>query len=287
MNEPKGLSPWKIAKDRFFQNKLAVIGLVVLTILIFSAIFAPVLTPHDRDWQDRARINDGPDGVNWLGFDDVGRDIYTRLIYGGRVSLSVGIIATLIATTIGVTLGSIAGYFGGLADGIIMRLVDTIMCFPFFVIAVVLSATLGATVFNTILIIAAVRWTQIARVVRAEILSLKEREFVEAARALGLEKYEIIVRHLIPNVMAPIIVYSTLSIATAILLEAGLSFLGLGVSQPTPSWGNMLESAQSLIALDNRPWQWMPAGFMVFITVLSINFVGDGLRDALDPKLKQ
>lgn len=285
--EQEGLSPWTLARQRFVKNKLALVGLILLTVIALAAIFGPLLTPYDVGEQQLMMRNQGPQGDNYLGFDSTGRDVLTRVLYGGRVSLAVGIVATLVATTIGVVLGSIAGFFGGLADGIIMRLVDIVMSFPFFIIAAVASAAFGPTVLNTMMILGLITWTMIARVVRAEILSLKEQEFIEASRALGLGSFEIIGTHLIPNVMAPIIVYSTLSIASAILIEAGLSFIGLGVSPPTPTWGNMLEAARSLTTIQNYWWQWIPPGLMIFLTVISINFVGDGLRDALDPKLKQ
>ncbi len=286
-NEVEGLSPWKIAKRRFVKNKLAVLGLILLGVITLGAVFGPMLTPYEAHEQQMMMRNQGPQGDSLLGFDSTGRDILTRVLHGGRVSLAVGIVATSVATIIGVVLGSIAGFYGGIRDGVIMRLVDIVMSFPFFIIAAVASAAFGPTVFNTMLIIGLINWTLIARVVRAEILSLKEQEFVEASRALGLDNLEIIRIHLIPNVMAPIIVYSTLTIASAILIEAGLSFIGLGVSPPTPTWGNMLEAARSLTTIQNYWWQWIPPGLMIFFTVLSINFVGDGLRDALDPKLKE
>ncbi len=193
----------------------------------------------------------------------------------------------MISAAIGVILGALAGYFGGVVDGVIMRIVDIFMCFPFFVIAISLAAILGPSIYNVMLISGVLGWTSICRIVRAEVLSLKTREFVEAARALGVSNWKNITGHVIPNTFSLIIVYATLGIASGILSEAGLSFLGLGVKQPQPSWGNMLASAQSFVALQNRWWQWVPAGLLVFITILAINFVGDGLRDALDPKLSR
>jgi peptide/nickel transport system permease protein len=273
--------------QRFLRNRLAVFGLIILLILSFAAIFAPLLATHSLEELDLKNTNSPPSPIHILGTDEVGRDTYSRLLYAGRVSLSVGIVSTMISAAIGVILGALAGYFGGVVDGVIMRIVDIFMCFPFFVIAISLAAILGPSIYNVMLISGVLGWTSICRIVRAEVLSLKTREFVEAARALGVSNWKNITGHVIPNTFSLIIVYATLGIASGILSEAGLSFLGLGVKQPQPSWGNMLASAQSFVALQNRWWQWVPAGLLVFITILAINFVGDGLRDALDPKLSR
>lgn len=286
MFNKKEISPGKIAWNRLKKNKLAIFGFAILAIFLILAVVAPAISPYNRDAVDLYMLEEAPKGDHFLGTDDIGRDVFTRLIYGGRISLGVGVAATTLQLIIGITLGAAAGYYGKWVDIIIMRLVDIIMCFPFFVIAISAAAIMGPSVWNVIIIIGALQWTNIARIVRAEILSLKQREFVEAARALGLNGREIITKHLLPNILAPIIVYATLGIANGILLEAGLSFLGLGVKQPQPSWGNMLSAAQSMRVLQNEWWLWLPPGAMVFLTVLSINFLGDGLRDALDPKLK-
>lgn len=270
----------------FKRNKLALFGVVVLSIFIMLSVFAPVLASHDRDEIDITKIEEAPDSEHILGTDEVGRDVYSRLLYGGRVSIGVGIAATGLQLLIGVTLGAIAGFFGGFIDNLIMRFVDVIMCFPFFVIAISLAALIGPSVWNVILIIGILQWTNIARIVRAEFISLKRREFIEGARALGLNSREIIVKHLMPNVMPQIIVFATLGIANGVLMEAALSFLGMGVKQPQPSWGNMLSAAQSIRVLQSEWWLFIPAGACVFLTVLSINFLGDGIRDALDPKSK-
>lgn len=283
----KGVSPWKIAFSRLKKNKLALTGLVVLSILIFLAITADFIAPHGRDHIDLFNVNAAPSSEYLLGTDELGRDVLSRLIFGGQVSLSVGLIATSIALVIGVMMGAIAGYTGGLVDNVIMRIVDIVMCFPFFVIAIVIASILGPSIWNVMFVIGALSWTGLARIVRAEILTLKEKEFIEAAKSLGLEGHEIITKHLLPNILAPILVFATLGIAGAILVEAGLSFLGFGVRQPQPSWGNMISAAQSMTVLRLRWWQWIPPGLLIFITVLSINFLGDGLRDALDPRLKQ
>ncbi len=278
---------WRLSLNRFRRNKLAVLGTIVLIILIITAIFAPLIVQYDRDEQNLLKIYQKPSKAHILGTDELGRDVFTRLLYGGRVSLSVGLISTTISVVIGVVLGIIAGYYGKKADIIIMRIVDIFMCFPFFVIAITMAAILGPSIWNVMIITGVLGWTSICRMVRAEVMSIKEREFVEAAKALGLTNREIMFKHILPNTFAVIIVYATLGIANGILSEAGLSFLGLGVKQPQPSWGNMLAAAQNLQSLQHRWWLWIPSGLLVFITILSINFVGDGLRDALDPKLKQ
>ena len=277
----------ELVKRIFGKNKLALVGFIILMLFITLSILAPVITPYDRDAIDLAMIETPPSREHLLGTDELGRDVLTRLLYGGRVSLGVGLAATVLQLVIGVTLGAVAGYFGGVADSIIMRLVDIMMCFPFFVIAISMAAIMEPGVGSLVIIIGILQWTNIARIVRVEILSLKQREFIEAGRVLGLNSFEMITRHLLPNILAPLIVYTTLAIANGILLEAGLSFLGMGVRQPQPSWGNMLTAAQSMRVLESQWWLWIPPGLMVFLTVLSINFLGDGLRDGLDPKLKR
>jgi len=287
LENAKSLSPMGIVYKRLRRNKMAVAALFILVILTILAVFAPLITPYDRDQVDMLNAYQKPSGDHWLGTDDLGRDTFTRLIYGGRVSLSVGLVSTAISLLIGVFLGSIAGYAGGWIDNLIMRIVDVVMCFPFFVIAIAIAAVLGPSIYNVMFISGILSWTKICRIVRAEVMAIKGREFIEAAISLGLESGEIIRRHILPNVLAPIIVYATLGIATGILSEAGLSFLGLGVKQPQPSWGNMLAAAQSLRSLRMHWWLWIPPGMMVLVTILSINILGDGLRDAFDPKLKR
>jgi peptide/nickel transport system permease protein len=258
-------------------------GAVILTILTIMSLLAPVLAQWDQNKIDLFSIEAPPSAEHPLGTDELGRDVLSRLLYGGRVSIMVGICATLVQVTIGILLGMIAGFFGRIADSIIMRICDIVMCFPFYAIAISLAALLGANVWNVVFIVGALNWTGVARIVRAETLSLRSREFIDAARALSLNNVEIIWRHILPNVLGPIIIYATLGIATGVLSEASLSFLGLGVKPPQPSWGNMLSAAQNMRILSSEWWMWIPPGAMVFLLVLSINFVGDGLRDALDP----
>lgn len=270
---------------KIIKNKLAVFSLLFLFFILNISIFAPYITYYERDTLNLEKINSPPSAKHWLGTDDLGRDVYTRLIYGSRASLSVGILSTIISLIIGLLLGCLSGFFGGKTDRIIMTIVDVFMCFPFFIIAIVLAAVLGPEIRNVILILGFLGWMGICRIIRSEVLVLKEKEFVILAKIIGLNDIKIIFRHLIPNLIAPLIVFATLSVAGGILSEAGLSFLGLGVSQPIPSWGNMLQSAQNYRTLINFRWQWIPPGLIIFFTVMSINILGDALRDAFDPKI--
>jgi len=267
---------------RFRRHKLALVGATFLLALIFIAIFAPIISPYDPYAIDLSAYRTPPSYAHWLGTDTAGRDVLTRLIYASRVSLLVGLGAVSIYVTIGTILGAISGYYGGWIDHIIMRIADAVLCFPLFVIILVAVTIVGPSLSNIILALGVLWWPGISRIVRGEFLSLREREFVEAAKATGEHNRAIIFRYILPNVVGPIVVAATFGMAQAILAEAGLSFLGLGVQPPTPSWGNMLTDAQSLTILSSMPWLWIPPGAMILITVLSINFVGDGLRDALD-----
>lgn len=260
-------------------------GLVVLVLLAIGAIGAPVIARKDPYKVDLSSYRKPPNRTHILGTDAAGRDVFSRLLYAGRVSLSVGLVAVAIYTAIGMTLGAVAGYLGGWVDGLAMRLADVFLSFPSLIIIITMVAVLGPSIYNVMLAIGLLGWPPIARLLRGDLLSLREREFVTAARAIGAPGWRIIVRHLLPNALAPIIVAATFGIAHAILLEAGLSFLGLGVPLPTASWGNMLTDAQSLTVLSTMWWLWIPPGLMIALAVLSINFIGDGLRDALDPHL--
>lgn len=282
--DDKMLSPAQIFKKKFLKNKLAVLGVIIIVVFVVMSVFAQVFTKLDPNATDLLNIRSAPNKVHWLGTDDLGRDIFARLLYGGRISIAVGVSSMLLQMLIGVTLGIIAGYFGGGIDKIIMRFVDVIMCFPFFVIAIALAAVIGGSMVNLVLIIGMLMWPGIARIVRGEVLVIKESEYVMGAKALGLNEGEIIIHHIIPNVMSSILVASTLSIANGILMEATLSFLGLGVNPPAPSWGNMLVAAQNMSVLKHQWWMWIPAGTAVVLMVLAVNFLGDGLRDALDAR---
>lgn len=268
----------------FVRHRLALAGLVVVVLLGLTAVFAPVVAPKDPNRVDLLAAATGPSRDHWLGTDEVGRDVFSRLVFGTRISLSVGLVAVSIYTAIGVVLGAVSGYFGGLVDGLIQRATDTVMCFPTLIVIIAAVAIVGPSIWNVMLIIGLLTWTGTCRLVRAQFLSLREREFVEAARAIGAGPVRLIFRHILPNTLAPVIVSATFGVAAAILTEAGLSFLGLGVQPPTASWGNMINLAQSATILQEMPWLWAPAGILIAIAVLSINFVGDGLRDALDPR---
>lgn len=271
--------------NRFKKNKLAMIGTVLILMLVIFSIVAPLIISKDINKVDLMNISMSPSKEHILGTDEMGRDVFARLVYGGRVSLTVGMLGMLIQIFIGTTLGIIAGFYGGVVDSIIMRIVDVFMCFPFFVIAIAMAAILGPNIWNVIIIIGVLSWTGIARIVRAEILKLKKSEYIEAAHALGIKNIRILLKHLLPNIIPSVIVASTLSIASGILTEASLSFLGMGVKPPQPSWGNMLAAAQNMRTLQSEWWLWIPPGLCVFSTVMSINFMGDGMRDFLDPNV--
>jgi len=277
-------SPWAVAWRRFKKNRLALFGAILLLIFIFGAVFAPFLTPHNPERADFLKRYEPPSSEHWLGTDDMGRDVLSRTLHGGRISLSVGIVVVGISMTIAIILGSIAGFFGGYIDTLIMRLADVVLSFPFLILAITAYVLLGPSIYNVMLILGIIAWPGPCRLVRAEFLKLKTQDFVVAANALGANAGRTIFLHILPNAMAPLIVSATLGVAGAILQEAMLSFLGLGVPPPTPTWGNMLNSAQALYILQGYPWMWLPPGIATFICVLSINFCGDGLRDALDPR---
>lgn len=281
------LSPGKIAWRRLKKNKLAVIGLIILITLSLGAIFAPWLSPHDWTDTEASIRNSAPDSEFWMGTDDVGRDVWGRLLYSGRISLTVGLAATGLRLLIGVIMGGLGGFYGGKVDTVIMRIADIFMSFPFLPLAITMVAIMGPSIYNIVMVIAIIGWPGVARIVRAEILSLREQEFMEAARALGISDRTQIIKHLLPNCLAPVIVAGTLGIAQAIILEAALSYLGLGVEMPTPTWGNMLNAAQSMHVVRELWWLWIPPGVCIFLSVMSLNLIGDGLRDALDPRLKE
>jgi peptide/nickel transport system permease protein len=273
----------KVVAGRFFRHKLAVVGLVIFTLIVLMAIFAPIVAPQNPlevGYEFEAK----PSSEHLLGTDQVGRDVFSRLIYASRISLSVGLGAVSIYVVIGTVLGAIAGYMGKWADMLIMRITDVFMSFPFLMVILVLVSVMGPSLFNIILVLGILGWPPIARLVRGSVLSLKEMDYVKAGVALGYTAPKILLHHILPNALAPILVNATFGIASAIIMEASLSFLGMGVQPPTASWGNMLTEAQSLTVLAGQPWLWIPPGLMIILAVISINFMGDGLRDAVDPK---
>ena len=281
-SKPESL--WTKARKRFFRHKLAMFGLITLFLLIFVSVAAPLLTPYSPIAIDLRAIRKPPSAAHWLGTDGTGRDVLTRIFYAGRISLSVGLVSVSISMFIGIIIGSIAGYKGGKVDMSLMRLTDMFMTFPSLVIIITVAAAMGPSVYNAMIVIGLLTWPSIARLVRGQFLTLREQQFVRAARSIGVSDWEIVFKHVFPNTISSIAVAVTFGVATAILLEASLSFLGLGVQAPTPSWGNMLRDAQSLNILEGMPWMWLPPGLMIALAVLSINFIGDGLRDALDPR---
>jgi len=268
---------------RFLKHKLAVVGVVALSLIVIMAIFAPLLAPYNP-YEVTDTFEAKPSMEHWLGTDQIGRDVLSRLIYASRVSIIVGIGAVSIYILIGTIVGAISGYFGGWIDMIIMRITDVFMSFPFFMIILVVVSIVGSSLTNIIIILGILGWPPVARLVRGSILSLKEQDYVKAGVALGYKTPRILFSHLLPNAFAPILVNATFGMAGAIMTEAALSFLGMGVQAPMASWGNMLTASQSLTVLTDQPWLWLPPGIMILISILSINFIGDGLRDALDPK---
>ncbi|MDQ0257806.1 peptide/nickel transport system permease protein [Evansella vedderi] len=270
---------------KFFQNKLAVIALVVLSIIITSAILAPLITPHDPNLQNLRHRLEPPGPEFWLGTDHLGRDLFSRLLYGGRVSLTVGFVAMIGAVSIGTTIGAIAGFFGGKVDAFLMRLVDVIISFPNIFLLITLVAVLEPSMEILILVFALLSWTGTSRLVRGEFLTLKNREFVLAARTIGMSNTRIIFGQILPSAMGPVIVAATLAVGNFILAESTLSFLGLGIQPPRASWGNMLTYSQSVTIFRNAVWYPTFPGLAILITVLCFNFIGDGLRDALDPRI--
>jgi peptide/nickel transport system permease protein len=270
--------------QRFRRHRVAVVGVLILLVLTAGAAAAPVVAANDPYKVDISAYRSGPAANHPLGTDSSGRDVFSRLLYAGRVSLSVGLVAVAIYTLIGVILGAFSGFYGGWLDSCIMRLADIVLSFPALILIITVVSVLGPSIYNIMIVIGLLGWPPIARIVRALFLSLREREFVLASRIVGVSNGRIIFRHMLPNALAPVIVAATFGMANAILLEAGLSFLGLGVQPPTPSWGNMLKDAQSLTVLESMPWLWIPPGTMIALAVLSINFIGDGLRDAFDPR---
>lgn len=270
--------------SKFIQSKLAVTGAIFLLLIIAVVVFAPYLVPHDPAQQDLPNRLAPPNKENWLGTDHLGRDLFTRLLYGGRFSLLVAFIAISISIVIGTTVGALAGFFGGKVDAVLMRLVDIIISFPFIILLILLVSLLNPSITVIISVLGAVGWTGIARLVRGEFLTLKSREFVLSAQTIGMSKARIIFSEILPNAVGPIIVAATLGIGSLIIAESTLSFLGLGIQQPIPTWGNMLNDAQS-VTIFRKAW-WFPTmpGVMILLTVLSFNFVGDGLRDAFDPR---
>lgn len=274
---------WGLLKQ-LKQSKFALLGGIIAGLVIFAAVFAPLIAPYDPVEQDILSLLQGPTAEHPLGTDELGRDTLSRVIYGSRVSLMVGIIAVGISLFIGTALGLIAGYGRGLIDTVIMQMMDGLLAFPALVLALAITAMLGPSLNNAMIAIGVTGIPAFARLVRGQVLALRDLEYVQAARALGASHNQIVMKHILPNTMAPIIAQASIAIPAAILAEAGLSFLGLGIQPPTPSWGAMLNTARGYIQM--TPWLAIVPGVAIFITVLAFNFLGDALRDTLDPRLR-
>ena len=268
---------------RFRRHRLAMAGLVVVLAMIAMAILAPVLGGYPRDATDLDVRGQSPSRAHLLGTDMAGRDLFTRLLYGARISMSVGLIATTFRMVIAIILGGVSGLYGGRVDNLIMRFTDAVMLFPTFPVIMIVMSYVSPSVFNVMVVLGILGWEGTARLVRGQILQLKNADYILASRCLGVKNRHIIVRHLLPNIMSVLVVTATFGVAGGVLTEAGLSFLGLGVPPPTPSWGNMMQDAQSLNIMATRWWLWIFPGLATSLFVLSVNFIGDGLRDALDP----
>lgn len=277
-------SPRAVALKRFLRHRLAVTGFALVLLLGVIAIFAGSIAPADPYRIDLRAPRTPPSSAHALGTDMVGRDVLSRLICGSRVSLTVGLVAVGLYMAIGVTLGAVAGYYGGALDAAIMRVGDMILAFPTLILVMVTVSLVGPSIWNIMAVLGFLGWPQVARLARGLILTLRRQEYVLAAVTSGASDGRVLVRHILPNTAGPLMVAATFGVANALLTEAALSFLGMGVQPPTPSWGNMLFDAQSLNALENMPWIWVPPGVMILLTALAINFLGDGLRDALDPR---
>ena len=269
---------------QFRRHRLALISSAVLLILAAMVILAPLIAPYAFDAIDPTQFRKPPSAAHIMGTDDIGRDLFTRLLYGGRISLAIGLFSALVGTGVGTLFGALAGYYGKGIDNFIMRVTDVAFSIPSLPLLIILSAYAKSAIPVMILVIGLLSWMSTARIVRATVLSIRERDFTLAARAVGARDARIITLHILPNALAPIIVGATLGVGGAIIAESSLSFLGLGVQVPTPSWGNMLQDSQS--TMSSRPWLTIFPGVAILITVLGINFVGDGLRDALDPTIR-
>ncbi len=282
--EEKSVSQWALVARRFRRHKAAILAIIILFILAILCFLAPVIAPYKFGAIDLRSIRQAPNPKHFFGTDDLGRDLFTRVLFGGRISLSIGIFTALVGTVFGSILGAVAGFYSGRIDNVLMRFTDIAYSIPTLPLIIILSSFSRSSIPVLILIIGLLSWMPTARVVRASVLSLRERDFISATRSLGASDMRIIFRHVLPNVLGPIVVGATLGVGGAIIVESSLSFLGLGVQPPTPSWGNMLQDSQTNMA--SKPWLTIFPGLAILLTVLCINFIGDGLQDALDPTLK-
>ena len=274
------------AVKKFMHNRKAVIGLIIVCFLVLAVILIPIFMKLDPYTTDRAvGFNKAPCSGHPLGTDDVGRDLFARLLYGGRISLFVGIMSTIISVLIGIPLGLIAGYFRGIAETVIMRVADAFMSFPTMVL-IVLVAVFGPSILTVTVVIGVLGWTAIAKLIYGNVLSIREREYIQATKAIGMSTPKILLSEVLPNAIPPVWANISFRVAGAILTESSLSFLGMGVQTPQASWGNIIFAAQNLLVLTARPWVWFPPGICIILVVVGFNFIGEGVRDALDPKTK-
>ncbi|MFC1840086.1 ABC transporter permease [Thermodesulfobacteriota bacterium] len=278
----KGTSLWSNSWYRLKQNRLAMIGLIILVLMILVSLLTPLIAPYSYEAQDLDLGPVPPSAEHLLGTDTFGRDMLTRIMYGSRVSLAVGFLATTVSLIIGVTWGTISGFSGGRVDTVMMRIVDILYALPFIIFVILLMVIFGRNLFLLFMAIGAVEWLTMARIIRGQVLSIKEKEYIDSAIMTGISKWRIITRHVIPNTIGPIIVYTTLTIPSVILLESFLSFLGLGIQPPMCSWGSLIKSGVE--TMEEYPWLLVFPGIVLSVTLFSLNFLGDGLRDALDPK---
>jgi ABC-type dipeptide/oligopeptide/nickel transport system permease subunit len=280
--EPKAVSPLRRQLRRFARNKPAIVGAVLVALFVALAVLAPLVAPGDPFKTSFLTIRKPPSALYWLGTDDLGRDILSRMLYGARASLMAGVVSVAIAALVGVPIGLIAGFYGGLVDGVISRMIEALLAIPFLILAIALAAFLGPSLVNAMIAIGLSAMPIFARLTRGQVLSVKAEDYVEGARAIGLPDRWIILRYILPNALPPILVQATLTVATAIIAEASLSFLGLGQQPPNPSWGSMLNTAKNYV--NQAPWMSISPGAAIFLVVLAFNLLGDGLRDAFDPR---
>jgi peptide/nickel transport system permease protein len=282
--EPRTRSQLSDIRRRFFRNRLAVVGLGLIALLVLVAVFAPVLAPYDPLKQDLGNTLAPPSSAHPMGTDTLGRDQLSRIIYGSRVAIVVGLTSIMIAVVIGVALGAVAGYFGRFWDSLIMRVADVFFAFPLLIGAIIIIVVVGRGVLPVVIALAVFSWATVARLLRSSILSVRESEYVEAARSLGASRWRIVTRHVLPNSLAPVLVYATFNVGTAVVATAALSFLGVGVSPEVPEWGNMIAAGRGFVGVSD--YLWIFPSVAIVLTVLGFVFAGDGLRDALDPKLR-
>ena len=280
----RDLSPAELSWRQFRKHRVAMVSVAVFGVIALACLAAPLLAPYGPDAIDMARLRQAPSLRHWMGTDDLGRDVLSRLLFGGRVSILIGLLAAIVGTGIGTLIGAVAGFYGRWTDNVLMRITDVAYAIPTLPLLIVLSAWSSAATISMVLIIGFLSWMTTARVVRAQVLAIREAEYVLAARSIGVSRAGILGRHVLPNAMGPIIVGATLAVGNAIVIESALSFLGLGIQPPTATWGNMLMDSQATMA--SRPWLTVFPGLAILLVVLAVNFIGDGLHDALDPTVR-